>query len=389
MLFFTFVLSLLAFIVNATDSDGTSFITTFLNYDLDSTKKYELSLNFLPTKMDVDHVNISYYSLLTQKIEKHVDYKIYKNQTNEFFFDYDAVIAPIDKETKNIEMIADPRIFIESYFPIKVIASLYDTKTGSGDMYLVPSIHFAGTNYAVRLPSPDIKGYQMLNIFTTKDIKTNVSIDIEFSTGIKTHNIKQLNGFAGSKQIQIIIPKRLESLRFVIKSEYPVLIVAGISKTIRNDNHKHYKDKDYYDYVAFMPQSFEQWNIIKGESNRTCTKRISRTHTSSVAIASSDLSFEEGIHHLAKYFKFNYLDVYTANDLIFKYNNYSDNFYRTNFCLDMKNHNLQVTRIGHFNFMPGSYSTDYFDYINFQGQFMNYVPDASQYIVGATQFNFN
>uniref|UniRef100_A0AC35UFE6 Wzt_C domain-containing protein n=1 Tax=Rhabditophanes sp. KR3021 TaxID=114890 RepID=A0AC35UFE6_9BILA len=182
------------------DSDGTSFITSFLNFDLAPTKKYELSLRFISTETDINFVNISYYSLLTQKIERHLHYKIYKNQKNKMFFEYDELIASANNETA------------KSYFPMKVIAMLCNIKTGSGDSYLVDPINFAKTNYVLRLPKAEVGGYQMLNILATENIETNIDIDIEFSTEIKLHNQVLFKGFLGCKQIKVRIPEELVRL---------------------------------------------------------------------------------------------------------------------------------------------------------------------------------
>uniref|UniRef100_A0AC35TXV2 N-acetylgalactosaminide beta-1,3-galactosyltransferase n=1 Tax=Rhabditophanes sp. KR3021 TaxID=114890 RepID=A0AC35TXV2_9BILA len=229
MFLLVFISSLVAFVACSTDSDGTSFITSFVNYDVEVTNDYELSLHLLPIDKQFDYVNISYYSLLTNKLEKRNNLKVLKGQTNEIFFNYYEVIAPINNQTQNIEIIPDARIFIESNHPLKVIASLYNTKTGKGDIYLVPSIKFAGTDYVISLPEPNYNGYQMFNILSTVDIETEVIIDINYSLGIKSHNIRYLNGSMGSNQIQVIVPKEFAADSFEIKSNHPIIIVAAIT----------------------------------------------------------------------------------------------------------------------------------------------------------------
>uniref|UniRef100_A0AC35U976 IgGFc_binding domain-containing protein n=1 Tax=Rhabditophanes sp. KR3021 TaxID=114890 RepID=A0AC35U976_9BILA len=391
MLYLLYLLSLFGFFANATDTDGTQFVTSFLNYDLDSEKKYELSISFLLVEKNVDFINISYYSLTTKTVEHYNDFKINQGEDNKVFFDYNKLIAPTSNATKNIEMICDPRIFIQSNYPMKVIASLYDTKSGKTDMYIVPSIKFAGTDYKIKLPTPDYDGYQMFNIFTTPGIETEVSIDIHFFGGNKSHNTRYLKGDIGSDQIQVILPKEYGLARVIIKAYNPIIVVAAISKYDILEGAV--SNKESFDYMAYVPQPLSQWPCtIKNEATKYFTKRISQRFTHKLSLHSSNLVCKKLPNPFRSMF-FNEESPFTELKIKCEEKHSSD---IGNKYISSSNKDLTFTGIGQDFKMSrtGFFTTeknpqDITLHHSKVGAFINYIPDASEYIVGKTQFVMN
>uniref|UniRef100_A0A0N5BKJ8 IgGFc_binding domain-containing protein n=1 Tax=Strongyloides papillosus TaxID=174720 RepID=A0A0N5BKJ8_STREA len=180
------ILSLTLGTIYATsDTDGTEFVTSFLYKNAPDPQNFEFSLHFLPITNTTTSVTYQYWSIINSKMVTNTFAAKYKDP-NKHIFAYNDVITDGhygDGQPKNM---TDPRIYITSTAPIKVIARVVNLVTKQGDMYLVPSTSFASTKFLFKLPEPVLGREQVVHLLALPNRDVNAQVIV---TGPQGHNL--------------------------------------------------------------------------------------------------------------------------------------------------------------------------------------------------------
>uniref|UniRef100_A0A0N4ZQ11 IgGFc_binding domain-containing protein n=1 Tax=Parastrongyloides trichosuri TaxID=131310 RepID=A0A0N4ZQ11_PARTI len=359
------------------DSDGTSFITSFLYKDALIPSNFSLSLYFLPRDNVPTTVSISYYSLKNKAINNLTLVAIY-NQINQQTFDYNDVISEFHPSSGHAWNVTDPRIFIQSTAPIKVIARLYNTVNNQGDMYIVPPTTFAGTKYLVKLPQTAVGKLQLLHILAVEN--QNVFVNVITTTPGANATFNQsfyINGALGQPQRLISVLFTGPGKSFYITSTYPILITAAVNGADLNAySSTNTTSTNNYDYAAFIPQPIGEWNcktMLTPKDRRVTVA----DHTVALDVAPSDVACWDKLPILT-YTNQNIINGTSITIPVQQVTEFPIDHLSINEFATTSSHAVAIwTRIG----SPKASNSG-----TLNGMYIHYIPETTQFYNGSTQF---
>ncbi|CEF62542.1 Hypothetical protein SRAE_1000081200 [Strongyloides ratti] len=359
------------------DTVGSQFVTSFLYKNPSNSSKIHLSLYFLPKNPGNTTVLISYYSLLKKNLTT-LNITATYNEHNQLTFDYADVISDGHIASGNVLNVTDPRIYIISLSPIKVLGRVLNLQNDQGDLYLVPPLSFAGTKYLFQLPPSVVFTNQLVHILAYPGKDANVQVIKTSSNGtVLLNQTVTITGTLGTNQKIIPITFNKESPSIYISSDSSIVVVAAVTcanlnayslgNTTSNMN---------CDYAAFMPQPIGTWDC--SSSLVPDDKRvISGDHTVTIGVSPADTTCGQ---------KFPVLSYTNLNSIIGIPNNLQTKQVSTftvlhslvnEYATDSKKASIALTRVG----SPHANRNSTLD-----GIYMHHIPDVTQYYNGTTQF---
>uniref|UniRef100_A0A0K0G423 IgGFc_binding domain-containing protein n=1 Tax=Strongyloides venezuelensis TaxID=75913 RepID=A0A0K0G423_STRVS len=362
---------------DSTNTDGTEFVTSFLYTNAPDPQNFEFSLYFLPTTNTTTSVTCQYWSNKNSKMINITFAAKYKDP-NKHIFVYNDVITDGhygDGQPKNL---TDPRLYITSTAPIKVIAKVFNLFTKQGDMYLVPSTSFASTKFLFKLPQPVLGREQVVHLLALPNKDTNAQIIV---TGPQGHNLVnqtvKLNGALGGNQIILPITTIDVGPSIYISSDQPMVVIgAVICADLNAFNVNASSSNNTCDYAAYFPQQIGTWDCV---SNLTTPDQRFTVgdHTGNIFISPADSTCGSSIP-VSVYSNINPANVSQETLLPKLVSSYQIvHSYISELAVSSSNALLSMTRVG----TPKATKNATMD-----GIFMHYVPDTTQYYSGETQF---
>uniref|UniRef100_A0AAF5CV58 IgGFc-binding protein N-terminal domain-containing protein n=1 Tax=Strongyloides stercoralis TaxID=6248 RepID=A0AAF5CV58_STRER len=373
--------TLIGVVYSAQDTDGTRFITSFLYKNAPDPHNFELSLYFLPTTNTAANVTYTYWSLKLSKIitkSTNADFQ----KLNKIIFPYEDIISEGhygDGQPKNT---TDPRIFITSSSPIKVIAKLINLNTKQGDTYLVPSISFAAKKYLFKLPEPVVGREQIIHILTLQDQNANVQI---ISTGPQGHNLVNqtvaISGSIGSDQIILPITTISVGPSIYVSSDKPIIVIgAVVCANLNAFNNGIPSSNNTCDYAAYFPQKIGTWDCISNLTSPVQRVTIG-DNVANVIVSPADsicgqtipVSINSNLNPI------NGLSQTLTSKLVSRYQMVHS--YISEFAILSQNAYISMALVG----TPKATNNG-----TLNGIYISYVPDTTQFYNGETQFiSFN
>uniref|UniRef100_A0A0K0EWE4 IgGFc_binding domain-containing protein n=1 Tax=Strongyloides venezuelensis TaxID=75913 RepID=A0A0K0EWE4_STRVS len=359
------------------DTVGTHFVTSFLYKNSINSAKIHLSLYFLPKNEGNTPIAITWYSLLNKTL-KTVSINATHKEHNQFVFDYKDVISEGHPATGNVWDVTDPRIYINSTGPVKVLGRVFNLDNNQGDVYLVPPVLFAGQKYLFQLPTSVALTNQLVHILTLPNNNATVQIIQTSSNGTVLHNqTVNINGALGSNQKIIPITQVNGSPSIYINSNTNIVVVAAVTCADLNAyNMNNATSANTCDYAAFMPQQIRTWdcssNLMKDDK-----RVVSGDHTINVGVSPADTTCGN---------KFPVLSYTNLNSILGVTNNLQpgqvSNFQVihtlvSEYATEAKNARISLTRVG----SPHANRNSTLD-----GVYIHYIPETTQYYKGSTHF---
>uniref|UniRef100_A0A0N4ZQ17 IgGFc_binding domain-containing protein n=1 Tax=Parastrongyloides trichosuri TaxID=131310 RepID=A0A0N4ZQ17_PARTI len=378
---FTQIVSLLtialAFVSCDQDTDGTSFITSFVYKNAADPANFELSLFILPTNNVTTTVTMQWYSLTQQKLVTSSFNATFRNN-NKHIFAYNDVISEGhygDGQPKNL---TDSRIYITSTAPVKVIARLINLVTNQGDVYLVPSTTFANQKYLFKLPKPVLGREQIVHLLAMPNQDANVWIVV---TGPQGHNMVnqtvKLNGALGGNQI--ILPFTTIDIgpSIYVSSDTPIVVVGAVTCADLNAfNVNDVSSNNTCDYAAYMPQAIGTWDCVSNLS--TVDQRVTLgDHTANIIVSPADSTCGKAIpiNVYSNVNPVNALNQQLTSKIVSRYQIVHS--YISELAVSSPNAFVSMTRVG----TPRATKN-----ATLNGIYMHYVPETTQFYNGLTQF---
>uniref|UniRef100_A0A0K0EWD7 IgGFc_binding domain-containing protein n=1 Tax=Strongyloides venezuelensis TaxID=75913 RepID=A0A0K0EWD7_STRVS len=373
-----FILSLTILGYGIPDSDGTKFITSFLYKDATNSSNFSLYLYFITSVQNPGPVTVRYLSLvdMTMKITSVTpEY----GKVTRLQFNYNDVISEGHLSSGTPLNVTDPRIFIDSITPVKVIGHLFNRINNQGDMYIVPPLTFAGTTYLVKLPKTSLGKLQLLHIMALENQNVNVEM-IASTQGSNLTSIQNftINGTAGSPQkiVSSILSGSKKSYYF--KASGPIIITAAVNGADLNGYlvNSNATVKPAIDYTAFVPQPIGVWDM----------KTMLTPKDKRVTVAENTVALDVSPSDVMGY---NKLPILTFNNLnttngvsavipIQQVSEYAiDHSQITEFATQSSHAVAVWTRIG----SPSANSN-----ATLNGMYIHYIPESTQFYSGETQF---
>ncbi|CEF62299.1 Hypothetical protein SRAE_1000057200 [Strongyloides ratti] len=359
------------------DTDGTEFITSFLYKNAPDPQNFELSLFFLPTTNTTTTVTYTYWSLKLSKILVNKANVVFR-QLNKIVIPYEDIISEGhygDGKPKNL---TDPRIYINSSSPIKVIAKLVNLVTNQGDMYLVPSTSFAGSKYLFKLPQPIVGREQIVHLLSLPNQDANVKI---ISTGPQGHTLfyqtVKLNGAIGGDQVILPITTIDIGPSIYISSDKPIIVIgAVVCANLNAFNNNIPSTNNTCDYAAYFPQQIGTWDCVSNLS--VPDQRVTvGDHTANIIVSPSDTTCGSSlpVEIYSNVNPVNALNQNLSSGLVSRYQVVHS--YISELAVSSPYGYLSMTRVG----TPRASNN-----ATLNGIYMNYVPDTTQFYNGETQF---
>uniref|UniRef100_A0A0N5BZT1 IgGFc_binding domain-containing protein n=1 Tax=Strongyloides papillosus TaxID=174720 RepID=A0A0N5BZT1_STREA len=376
ILLFLFVLLLTKGYCND-DTVGTHFVTSFLYKNPSNSAKIHLSLYFLPKNEGVTPIAITWWSLLNKKLMT-VSINATHKEQNPLVFDYKDVISDGHPATGNVWDVTDPRIYINSTGPVKVLGRVFNLDNNQGDVYLVPPVLFAGKKYLFQLPTSVALTNQLVHILTLPNNNATVQVTITSPNGTILHyQTVNINGAMGSNQKIIPITQVNGSPSVYINSNTNIVVVAAVTCADLNAyNMNNATTTNSCDYAAFMPQQIRTWDC--SSNLLVADKRvISGDHTINVGVSPADTTCGS---------KFPVLSYTNLNSIIGVTNNLQSgqvsNFQVihtlvSEYATEAKNARISLTRVG----SPHANRNSTLD-----GVYIHYIPETTQFYKGSTHF---
>uniref|UniRef100_A0A0N5BKJ6 IgGFc_binding domain-containing protein n=1 Tax=Strongyloides papillosus TaxID=174720 RepID=A0A0N5BKJ6_STREA len=372
------ILSLTLGTIYATsDTDGTEFVTSFLYKNAPDPQNFEFSLHFLPITNTTTSVTYQYWSIINSKMVTNTFAAKYKDP-NKHIFAYNDVITDGhygDGQPKNM---TDPRIYITSTAPIKVIARVVNLVTKQGDMYLVPSTLFASTKFLFKLPEPVLGREQVVHLLALPNRDVNAQVIV---TGPQGHNLVnqtvKLNGALGGNQIILPITTIDIGPSIYISSDQPMVVIgAVICANLNAFNVNAPSSNNTCDYAAYFPQQIGTWDCTS--SLTTPDQRVTvGDHTANIIVSPADSTCGSSIpvSVFSNVNPTNGLQQKLTPKLVSRYQIVHS--YISELAVSSSNVLLSMTRVG----TPRATKN-----ATLNGIYMHYVPDTTQYWSGETQF---
>uniref|UniRef100_A0AC35TY47 IgGFc_binding domain-containing protein n=1 Tax=Rhabditophanes sp. KR3021 TaxID=114890 RepID=A0AC35TY47_9BILA len=374
-------LLLLASTCYSADTDGTYFITSFNHFRVDNPNDYAIDLTLVPIGTEKLRASVKSWSIKDRAV-KYVTIDVLPNQINSVGLLFSDVVNDQVQYTGRVATVPEPRVIINSTAPIKVIAKLFNTKTGSGDMWMVPDFKMFASEYVIRLPVSKDGSAQMISMMTdeTTDMKLNVK---EFIGG-KLQQESDFISYAqyGTTQTSIISAGDDLERTFLVTAPRPIYVVA-VSTCIdifanSGDQTMHTYDK--CDYGAFHPLHIINFNCgttFHGVSDL----RMTNTYFSK-SIFVSPSKIQCGSQNQTPILKFNdafpngqQLNITTDASTRYDINS----VIYTEFGIEADHVITPWARLGGMR-KPGN------DKNSLSSAFLTGVPETTQYITGLTSF---
>uniref|UniRef100_A0AC35TV56 IgGFc_binding domain-containing protein n=1 Tax=Rhabditophanes sp. KR3021 TaxID=114890 RepID=A0AC35TV56_9BILA len=372
---------------NDMNSSGISFVTSFGGYKSPNSLNNKLMLVFIPSGDEEVYVSIRYFSLQIDE-EVVTNITIPKGgtaQTANLNYDYVVADDAFEEAMDDLVAIPDPRIYITSTLPIKVIAknvneNLQLEHNGIGDAYLVPQISMInGNEFVIRVPKANLNQVQLITIMTMEEKMANGYIQ-SFENGVA--NDKKyftISNILGKKQAVYIGGDGKEDKAFYISADAKIFVTV----TVTCADLTYYSGKvadvggDACDMVSYMAIPIDNYNCQSALSE-TETRIVSSKFTYGVYVAPDMIACDSSLR----------IETFTnTNPIIGSYDQLQTskgNYYSfvsskiTNFGIQSTNTFTYMTRFGGI--------MDQTDATTIKSAFLAYVPEYTQFITGYDKF---
>uniref|UniRef100_A0A0N5BG23 IgGFc_binding domain-containing protein n=1 Tax=Strongyloides papillosus TaxID=174720 RepID=A0A0N5BG23_STREA len=302
----------------------------------------------------------------------------YKDPNKRVFVYKDVITDGQYYDDNQLINVTDPRFYITSTAPIKVIAGVVNRVTKQGDMYLVPSASFASKKYLFKLPQPRSKKEQVVYLLPlpNRDVNARVIVTDSQDYFLFDKTIK-LSGALGANQSILSIITTGHGPSIYISSDQPIVVIgAVICAELNAFNYQSPTSNNTCDYAAYFPQQIDTRDCA---SNLTTPDQrvIVGDHTADIIVSPADSTCGSSIP-VSLYSNVNPANVSQETlppKLVKRYENFE--YYTSGLAVSSPNVLLSMTRIG----TPRATNITTLD-----GIFVHYVPDITQYYSGETQF---
>uniref|UniRef100_A0AC35TII4 IgGFc_binding domain-containing protein n=1 Tax=Rhabditophanes sp. KR3021 TaxID=114890 RepID=A0AC35TII4_9BILA len=359
-------------------SDGKDFVFSFIITDFeDVSHAATYTLIIIPTNNS---------TTCTFQYTQNSDNKVVSIEQDVLYGRYNEYLFDIKESTSFLQYgedvfyygnTTDTRIFVSCKDDVKLIGRIADPINTFGDMFLIPAITNANTQYVFATPTTinSLKGtLAILPVNNEGSITVNIS---SYSNGVLFSNETiQYDTTLGQNQSYVSVWLGVADATLVISTSSPVMLSFVSPWTSLSDNGNDCGATCVEDYVAFMPISSPSTSCPSNDKDQRMA-----THDFSTRLHISPPNFGSNCNEVSKITIFNDTNTVQGFNQIVDNKGFTSislikNDYQSGF--SSEHGQLATYRYGSILIQPDTHTA--------YGHFAHYLPSVNEWVTNTTLF---